>query len=39
MKSSGIGLSLVKKIIEKLDGSIQASTTNQIFSLEITLPL
>lgn len=39
MKSSGIGLSLVKKIIEKLDGSIQASINNQIFSIEITIPI
>jgi signal transduction histidine kinase len=39
MKSSGIGLSLVKKIIEKLDGSIQASIDNQIFNLQINIPI
>jgi signal transduction histidine kinase len=39
LKSSGIGLSLVKKVIEKLDGTIQASINHQMFNLEIIIPI
>jgi len=39
IKSNGIGLALVKKIIEKLDGTIHASIQNKIFTLTISLPI
>ncbi len=38
-KSNGIGLSLVKKIIEKLDGDISATLDNQMYQLVIELPI
>jgi signal transduction histidine kinase len=38
-KSNGIGLPLVKKIIEKLDGNIFADINNQVFKLTIELPI
>ncbi|HKL47173.1 MAG TPA: HAMP domain-containing sensor histidine kinase [Candidatus Izemoplasmatales bacterium] len=38
-KSNGIGLSLVKKIIEKLNGDINVSYKSQIFELVIKLPI
>jgi signal transduction histidine kinase len=38
-KSNGIGLPLVKKIIEKLGGNIFADINNQVFKLTIELPI
>lgn len=38
-KSNGIGLSLVKKIIEKLDGQVLVDIKDQTFKLTIKLPI
>jgi signal transduction histidine kinase len=38
-KSNGIGLSLVKKVVEKLGGQIQASIDQDSFKLSIDFPL
>lgn len=38
-QSNGIGLSLVKKIIEKLGGHVEANLNKTIFSLKLYLPI
>lgn len=37
--SSGLGLTIVSKLVENLEGQIEAKTTPNTFKIEISFPL